>query len=155
MHQAGTNVTNPAVGEVWRTGTCTKVQWAWLAFPVTLLAASIALLAATVVQSRKSSARVIWKISPLAMLFHGLPSPLQVRGRHVDDAKAMKKLSNGFYATLHNEGNGVQLVETSALNATSGMGLSTLDSSGALRKKRKGEQRQELVGEFDEDAERY
>lgn len=135
MRQAGENATNPATGEVWKTATCIQVQWAWLAFPIILLASSIAVLAATIIHSRRRSPQQIWKSSALAILFHGLDSALKERVRDVDNMDEMERIARKLHATLYDEGRGVELAERPGPYTTSAVVMSTLE---ALRP-RKGE----------------
>jgi hypothetical protein len=65
-----------AHGDVIRKETYMKLQWAWIAFPASLLVLAIAFLALTVWHTRKSRRPTrqtgAWKSSSLAVLFGGL-----------------------------------------------------------------------------------
>ncbi|THZ01936.1 hypothetical protein D6C93_03351 [Aureobasidium pullulans] len=88
-----------------------QVQWIWLAFPATVVLLGLLLLLATMVQSHLDKA-LVWKCSPLALLFH----PLQ--GWNDDDLDhvskhEMEKSAKGMRGQLMQGDNfGLRIVRT-------------------------------------------
>ncbi|KAF1982580.1 hypothetical protein K402DRAFT_466699 [Aulographum hederae CBS 113979] len=71
----------PAVPGLAHTPTLfTSVQWAWLSFPILLLAFGLLLLGAAMFETRRSGVEV-WKASALPLLFHGLGDSVGGDGR--------------------------------------------------------------------------
>ena len=58
-------------GTTYRAETCIVVQWAWLSLPATLLLLAIIFLTVTIWRMETRQV-VLWKSSPLALLFHGV-----------------------------------------------------------------------------------
>lgn len=65
------NATEHVEGGAYRQETYVHVQWAWMALPGLLVAASIVILLATMFKNESNGA-LPWKTSSLALLFHGL-----------------------------------------------------------------------------------
>ncbi|THW43298.1 hypothetical protein D6D21_05429 [Aureobasidium pullulans] len=88
-----------------------QVQWIWLAFPATVVLLGLLLLLATMVQSHLDKA-LVWKYSPLALLFH----PLQ--GWNDDDLDhvskhEMEKSAKGMRGQLmQGDNSGLRIVRT-------------------------------------------
>ncbi|THW77143.1 hypothetical protein D6D19_02506 [Aureobasidium pullulans] len=88
-----------------------QVQWIWLAFPATVVLLGLLLLLATMVQSHLDKA-LVWKCSPLALLFH----PLQ--GWNDDDLDhvskhEMEKSAKGMRGQLmQGDNSGLRIVRT-------------------------------------------
>ncbi|KAH7146350.1 hypothetical protein EDB81DRAFT_488501 [Dactylonectria macrodidyma] len=69
------NETGAVSGTTIRTTLCTTVVWGWIAVPTVLTAATILLLATSMIQSWQFAAtRPIWKSSSLPLLFHKMYS---------------------------------------------------------------------------------
>jgi hypothetical protein len=64
------NYSSPVLGTVTRTTTCLGVEWAWIALPASLTAATTVLLIAAMILTAKSQAP-FWKSSILVFFFHG------------------------------------------------------------------------------------
>ncbi|EON69778.1 hypothetical protein W97_09041 [Coniosporium apollinis CBS 100218] len=67
----------PALGAIHQTTTCVRFDWKWLLLPALLVALSILLLCATIVQTVQHARQQVWKSSPLPLLFHGLSSDVR------------------------------------------------------------------------------
>jgi hypothetical protein len=76
MRTSANNGTERFHGDAWTTETFVQTQWLWLLLPVFLLLSSLALISATIIQSRKEQVPS-WKSSVLATLLHGLTEDAQ------------------------------------------------------------------------------
>lgn len=63
-------------GDAWDKETFVFIQWAWLAFPITLLVLSLVFLVSTIVKTSKDEAGV-WKTSAMPSLVYSLPKDTQ------------------------------------------------------------------------------
>jgi hypothetical protein len=64
---------SPVHGAVLQEQTCVQVRWAWLAYPLALIALTLNFLMAVIVETRRGEGKHHdWKSNPLAMMFHGL-----------------------------------------------------------------------------------
>ena len=70
----GQPLAEPALGLVWTTDTCIRVEWGWIAFPAALVVATLVFLAAVVVRARHGGelGRQSYKTSVLPLMFHVL-----------------------------------------------------------------------------------
>lgn len=91
------------VVEEWPTMMCISVQWAWLAFPISLVVLGIVFLVATMVQTTHDSTLQIWKSSPLALLFSGLEDELRDKYRGVESVDDMDRHSEHLLLKLERE----------------------------------------------------
>lgn len=60
---------DPATGQVFRSTTCLHVNWVWITLPAVMTVLMIVLVISTTFVARDE---LIWKDSPLALIFHGL-----------------------------------------------------------------------------------
>ena len=63
------NFSQPALGTMWFSTTCIRVNWKWMAFPAVMIALSAAFLVLVAVESRGVKSERLWKSSILALLF--------------------------------------------------------------------------------------
>jgi hypothetical protein len=106
------NTSAPAIGFVYSSSTCLRVQWPWITVPAALtlllLLSFVAMIVETTTSGSHGSAfagqQLVhdFKASPLALLFHGLEpqgheSSAQVSCDEVYDTKAMEKTAEGIY----------------------------------------------------------
>ncbi|MCJ1391083.1 hypothetical protein MMC18_003945 [Xylographa bjoerkii] len=82
---------NPAsvevvLGNAMRMGTYVEVGWYWLIYPLCLFLMCAAFLAATMWTSRREKV-MVWKDSPMPLLFHGLA------GKHRHEVRTVQKVS--------------------------------------------------------------
>jgi hypothetical protein len=74
-HGTNANWTAPefALGTMWNSTVCTRVDWAWMAFPISLELITLVLLVMVIVMSlRERGRQPIWKSSTLPLVFHGV-----------------------------------------------------------------------------------
>ena len=64
------NHSAPALGAVNHYATCVNVQWGWIAFPASVVVASLIFCVLTIITTATHHSR-IWKNNPLALIFHG------------------------------------------------------------------------------------
>lgn len=64
------NWTRPANGTAYHYAVCLRVDFKWIAFPVTLLVCTIVILISTIITTSRHTVPT-WKTSPLAYIFHG------------------------------------------------------------------------------------
>ena len=104
---------DPAQGLVSQNQTCLGVRWPWLAFPTALVLLTLAFFIAMLVESRPKAFKnaLIWKSTPLALLFHGLEL---LDGRHVDgdDVNGMKTMAKEITVRLETTNGSLKLVES-------------------------------------------
>ena len=73
---AENKLNRPAKGVVIHSQTCLSVRWAWLAFSVILVLMHLIFFVLLLVTQRLTGERVpIWKSSPLALIYNGIPVP--------------------------------------------------------------------------------
>jgi hypothetical protein len=95
-------------GSAWHTETCISVQWPWLAFPAVLLLLSLVFLLMTIAQGVGRSSDMIWKASPLALLFHGLDGGLSQRLQLVDHTAEMEQAAKDLTVRMgYDEGGAI------------------------------------------------
>lgn len=85
-------------GSTWEPVTFVKVAWAWLAYPTGMVASTATFLSISIAFSLQKR-NLVWKSSPLALLFHQLQGwnseDLDVRNR-----SEMKETAERFWAQL-------------------------------------------------------
>ena len=102
-------------GSAIRTETCIRVQWAWLAFPASLVLLTFAFLSATIWRTRKqrhdhsSHERGAWKSSSLAVLFAGLDETVQHERARVATKADMRDRAEDINVSLVLTGHGWRL----------------------------------------------
>lgn len=101
----------PANGTVYRTQTCIRVEWVWLALPAGLLLLTIVFLLLTIVKTRSRQA-LVWKSSIFALLFSRLDQ--KTTGRQADGPVAsleeMKAAAGRMTVRLEDTKEGLRLV---------------------------------------------
>ncbi|KAE8871197.1 hypothetical protein PTNB73_02656 [Pyrenophora teres f. teres] len=91
------NFSQPALGTMWFSTTCIRVNWKWTAFPAVMIVLSAAFLVLVAVESRGVESERLWKSSILAMLFceidEGVLSEVRDGGmRSVEEVAAREKV---------------------------------------------------------------
>jgi hypothetical protein len=83
-------------GTAYTSETYVAVHWAWLTFPLVMLALSITFLVATIIKTSKEANEdvAIWKTSAMPSLLYGLPE--SVRPTLTNDSKSQPTTSNGL-----------------------------------------------------------
>ena len=64
-------------GEAYTREVYVQVQWGWMAFPLVLLALSLAFLVATILRTSANGPTEVWKTSAMPSLIYGLPKETQ------------------------------------------------------------------------------
>lgn len=99
-----------------------SIQWAWLSLPLSLIALSLVLLAATVLKGNRRRTRV-WKSSSLAVL-QGLNVETRRRLGALDHVDVMDELAGKMRVTLDEGGTdgdeGWRLAEVQGGGSTAG-----------------------------------
>ncbi|KAF7531220.1 hypothetical protein G7054_g9071 [Neopestalotiopsis clavispora] len=95
----------PATGVAFVVDTCIIVQWAWIAYPSLLLILTLGFLLAVVLQSAAGGNQMVWKSTPLALVFHGLSEIVTANpSLKLDETKQMEKLAEEIQVTVGNDG---------------------------------------------------
>lgn len=92
----GTNLQGPgprALGVATQDMPHVNVRWGWLALPAALLLLSAVFLAATVLETRREGATMLWKTNSLAHFYHPLPEVGTDKLRDADSAKHAEKIA--------------------------------------------------------------
>lgn len=74
------------------------VRWAWLALPASIILLGLLLLSITMIESRRANA-LVWKCSPLALLFHPLQGWTDAELDH-SSKRDMEKLAKSMRGQL-------------------------------------------------------
>jgi hypothetical protein len=92
----GTNLQGPgpqAIGVTMQDMPHVNVRWGWLAFPAVLVLLSAAFLAATVLETKREGATMLWKTNSLAHFYHPLPEHGADKLRDAYSAKHAEKIA--------------------------------------------------------------
>lgn len=99
----------PALGTVYHQDTCVRVQWAWLAFPASLVLMTVLFLCFIIIGSRNEGGHIHdWKSSPLPVMFHGLDHSIvaQHRNSRLTQSKTMRQVARNVHVQFSNSGDG-------------------------------------------------
>lgn len=95
------NFSAPAIGIARQEKACIAVRWPWLLFPVALVLLTLIFFTLMVLETRPTGNRPeIWKSSPLALLYHGLDSPISKDGRDIRHMHEMQALAKSTTVQL-------------------------------------------------------
>lgn len=95
-------------GKAYWPATIIKVQWAWLALPILVVLLAAVILSISILLS-KEGAQIVWKSSPLALLFHGL-SGWNPADLNQNSTTRMKEQAQNMPAKLSEDENGVVML---------------------------------------------
>jgi hypothetical protein len=97
------NTTEKVRGDAWGPEPFVKVQWLWIMLPGFLLLSTLALICATIFESRKEKVPA-WKSSALAALLHGLSEESRGQFAHNASQSEVEKMAQSMRAKmlLHN-----------------------------------------------------
>jgi hypothetical protein len=87
------------IGTTWRNETCITVQWAWLSLPAVLLLLAIIFLV-ILIWKTKSRQVVLWRSSPLALLFHGLDQDVKDKYGALEEVRDMEDAARSISARV-------------------------------------------------------
>ena len=87
------------LGSTWRAETCITVQWAWSSLPAALLLLAIMFLAITIWRTNTRQV-VLWKSSPLALLFHGWNEDLKEKYGALGEVRDMEVAARSIGARV-------------------------------------------------------
>lgn len=104
-----TNVQS-ASGTAYKVQVYVDIRWQWLVFTGVILVSTICFFVLVVRQSGKEDV-LIWKESPLALLFHGLQLEDRNEVNGTIDLKGMELKAKNIRVKLRNRGSGVKLEE--------------------------------------------
>lgn len=93
-------------------GMCVEVRWGWIAVPAAVVAATAVLLLWTIINSRSSEGRPVWKASALPILFHGPDTTKFPGGKKLSTLQEMEKEASGVMVRLSNGVTGSVGLET-------------------------------------------
>lgn len=108
-------------GSVWEQQTCVRARWLWLTLPAAMVALTTAFLVLTAVRTslafrrggENSGARaLVWKSSPLAVLFNGLDEGTREATGPVTSLRDMQAAAEQTRMQLKETPNGYRLVGT-------------------------------------------
>ena len=93
IRQQNDTVARPTHGTAWKNETYVHVRWAWLSFPIAVIALALAFLVGSIIETAYRDI-LVWKSSNLALLFHGqdlkLTDPPTI---HVNKASQMTRMA--------------------------------------------------------------
>ncbi|KAI9725124.1 MAG: hypothetical protein M1828_003466 [Chrysothrix sp. TS-e1954] len=92
----------PLKGQTWRTDTCVRVEWGWLALPAALTAFTLVFFVVMILQTRRGEVghNHNWKSSTLPLLFHGLDERTRWRQGELARLDAMEKSAKSLHVKL-------------------------------------------------------
>jgi hypothetical protein len=96
-------------GTAWSSERFVKIRWAWIALPAVLLAGSLVLIFATIVQGKNTKAPV-WKSSSLATLLHGLSEETRNRIDPDSSSSQVEAVSTKLKVRLSSQDGSARLV---------------------------------------------
>lgn len=106
----------PAEGITLVAATCIQVRWAWIALPGCLMLATALFFAAIVRQSAPQANHSMWKLSPLAPLWHGLEGTSEQESVWLNRKDEMKTRAKEIHVRLRTTDKGWKLAQTNDLN---------------------------------------
>ena len=93
IRQQNDTVATQSHGIAWKSETYVHVRWAWLSFPIAVIALALAFLVGSIIETANRDI-LVWKSSNLALLFHGqdlkLTDPPTI---HVNKASQMTRMA--------------------------------------------------------------
>ena len=102
-----------ATGIAIKTETCIKIRWAWISFPIALIALTIVFLAVTIWRTRKnkrgSREHGVWKSLSLATLFGGLGEEARYESGMVEKKSELERRAKTLNVSLKPCENGWRL----------------------------------------------
>lgn len=102
----------PAVGAVWESQTCVRVNWPWIALPAALLLLTAVFVLLTVARTGSVAARggSVWKSSVLAVLFNGMDEKTRLASGPAASLAEMRVAAGTTAVRLRDTGDGFRLV---------------------------------------------
>ena len=105
------NWSNPAEGVTMRDQVCLSVRWPWLVLPAVLVLLTVIFFIAMIVDTRPNGNRaLVWKFSPLALLFHGFELPNK-HAADIDELNDMEELAKGIIVRFSSTDGSLKFVE--------------------------------------------
>ena len=106
IRQQNDTVASPSHGTAWKSETYVHVRWAWLSFPIAVIALALAFLVGSIFETAYRKI-LVWKSSNLALLFHGqdlkLTNPPMI---HVNKVGQMARMAEKVKLHLTQNQNG-------------------------------------------------
>ena len=96
------NWSEAAEGQAWRTDTCVRIEWGWLASPAALTGLTLIFFVTMIVQTRRGEVGYNhnWKSSTLPLLYHGLEQRTRWRQGELAQMDDMKKSAKELHVKL-------------------------------------------------------
>ena len=89
-------------GTAYASRTCVRVRWPWLSLPGALLLLAVSFLAMTIWTTNRRQA-IVWKSSPLALLFHGFDRNVAANYSAIVKPEEMKEAARSIYTKMEKQ----------------------------------------------------